>query len=203
MPSRAASSPTPSLPTRGRGRHSPTALCAGVPTKVMRTFLSGRKRIWTGKQACQRVPAGTSKCQIWPENSKTDLMVRRIYLILNPLVPKKGLELLCFGSTFRFNEIPLSIEYTSLSIFSIRSTKSTGSIVWYQIPPRLDTTSHDSRSAYGHHGRQEYGTWPESSRKTVAKRYFTLSLAGALKLRLCGSDSNTQANPDFRNLARS
>jgi len=38
------------------------------------------------------------------------------------LVPKKGLESADIGSSFRFNKIPLSIEYTKLSLFSIPST---------------------------------------------------------------------------------
>jgi hypothetical protein len=46
---------------------------------------------------------------------------------LNILVPKKGFAPLRFGSAFRFNEIPLSIEYTSFSFFAIRTTDSTRS----------------------------------------------------------------------------
>jgi hypothetical protein len=64
------------------------------------------------------VPAGASGNQSVPilaENSKTDPRVRRNFLILRYLVPKKGLEPSDLSSAFRFNEIPLYIEYTILS----------------------------------------------------------------------------------------
>jgi hypothetical protein len=47
---------------------------------------------WTGMKACQHVPAGASTSQLLTTNSKTDLAIRSKSLIINELVPKKGLE---------------------------------------------------------------------------------------------------------------
>jgi len=43
-------------------------------------------------------------------------------LVKEGLVPKKGFTAPLFGKPFHFNELPLSIEYTNLSHFSILST---------------------------------------------------------------------------------
>src|SRR5579863_3965024 len=84
------------------------------------------------------------------------MMVRRksigFKVVYGILVPKKGLEPFCFGSTFRFNEIPLSIEYTSLRFFSIHSTASTHSTCSTKSAFYVDTTLKDYPSNYGHHG---------------------------------------------------
>jgi len=48
-----------------------------------------------------------------------------IYAEPDELVPKKGLEPCDLASAFRFNKIPLSTEYTNLSLFSIPPTNST------------------------------------------------------------------------------
>lgn len=55
------------------------------------------------------------------------------------MVPKKGLEPSNLGSAFPFNEIPLSIEYTTLSDFSILSIPSTKAIEWCLFSSGVDT----------------------------------------------------------------
>jgi hypothetical protein len=65
------------------------------------------------------------------------------------LVPKKGLEPSDLSSAFRFNEIPLFIEYTILSFFSMGSTPSTCSIRWYVFRKNADTTPSKVARNYG------------------------------------------------------
>jgi hypothetical protein len=56
------------------------------------------------------------------------------------LVPKKGFTPQPFSKSFHFNEIPLSIEYTNLSHFSILSTWSTCSMGCYGFRLKVATT---------------------------------------------------------------
>jgi hypothetical protein len=56
------------------------------------------------------------------------------------LVPKKGFTPQSLSKSFHFNEIPLSIEYTNLSHFSILSTWSTCSMGCYGFRLKVATT---------------------------------------------------------------
>ena len=68
-------------------------------------------------------------------------------------MPKKGLEPAGIGSSFRFKKIPLSIEYTKLSLFSIPSTQSTQSVAWYGFRMSVDTITPKLRRISGHQER--------------------------------------------------
>jgi len=67
------------------------------------------------------------------------------------LVPKKGFTPQPFSKSFHFNEVPLSIEYTNLSHFSILSTWSTCSTGSYGFRLKVATTPSKNVEEYGHH----------------------------------------------------
>ena len=79
------------------------------------------------------------------------------------LVPKKGVAPRGLGRTFRFNEIPLSIEYTSLCFFAIHSIPSSDSAASYKIRTDVDTTAAMVVCFYGH----QRGKVPRSSPATI------------------------------------
>ena len=67
------------------------------------------------------------------------------------MVPKKGFTPQSLSKSFHFNEIPLSIEYTNLSHFSILSTWSTCSMGCYGFRLKVATTPSKNVEKYGHH----------------------------------------------------
>jgi hypothetical protein len=68
------------------------------------------------------------------------------------MVPKKGFAAPHFSKLFHFNELPLSIEYTNLSHFSILSTQSTRSTACYGF--RLKVTTRPPKNVENMAGRE-------------------------------------------------